>query len=186
MLRALRTLWKWLKIPAARWGLFIGIGGTSVFLLVFTEVVAYTNRMEFCLTCHSMETPFAEYQRSLHYKNTTGVQADCADCHVPRDYPAKLVAKIMAVKDVIGEIVGRVDTPEKYEAFKLTMANRVWAKMERTKSRECRECHDFQDMLDEEQGRRARRKHAQAAEEGGHCIQCHKGVAHELPRDYEG
>jgi cytochrome c-type protein NapC len=37
----------------------------------------------------------------------------------------------------------------------------------------------------EEQGRSARKKHTKALAEGKTCIDCHKGVAHELPDEPE-
>lgn len=182
----MKLIWEWLKIPAARWGLIIGIAGTAVFLGGFTVVVERTNTLEFCVSCHSMTFPYEEYKKSFHYKNNIGVRAICADCHVPKDYPAKLIAKVMAAKDVYHEILGTVSTKEKYEEHRLKMAQAVWAKMEARESKECRTCHDFDSMMIDEQGRRARRKHAEAVKEGQHCINCHKGVVHELPRDYDG
>ncbi|CCQ73751.1 Tetraheme cytochrome-c type, NapC/NirT cytochrome c [Magnetospira sp. QH-2] len=182
----MRMIWNWLKNPGVRWGLIVGVVGTFVGIVGFNVVVAHTNTMEFCTSCHSMSYPLAEYKKSFHYKNTVGVQAGCPDCHVPHTYPDLLIAKVMAAKDVYGEIMGHIETPELYEKERLTMAKRVWAKMEATESRECRNCHDFEDMLSDEQGRRARRKHSEAQKKGGHCIQCHKGVVHEMPEGYEG
>ncbi len=178
----MRTIWKWLKTPAVRWGLIVGVTGSAVFLFAFTKVVAFTNTMEFCVSCHSMSFPYEEYKRSFHYKNTVGIQATCADCHVPKEYPEKLIAKIIAVKDLYGEMMGHAQTAEAFEDMRLVMAKRVWSKMEATQSRECRTCHSTETMLMDEQGRRARRKHAEALRDGGHCIQCHKGVVHEMPR----
>jgi len=182
----IKKVWNWLKQPGALWGLGIGVGGTFVFLLIYFPVVGLTNSMEFCTSCHSMKIPFEEYKKGAHYKNSIGVQATCKDCHVPKEYPALLVAKIMAAKDVYHEILGTVDTKEKLEEHRLKMAQAVWAKMEARESKECRNCHELEDMLIEEHGRRARRLHKEAMEKGQHCINCHKGVAHELPQGYEG
>lgn len=177
------TIINWLKRPIMLWaGVFIGVLGTSIFLFVFFNGVAMTNTMNFCVSCHSMTHPYEEYKKSFHFKNTVGIQAGCPDCHVPKEYPAKLIAKILAYKDVMHEILGTIDTKEQFEEHRLDMAKRVWAKMEKRESRECRNCHDFNNMLIDEQGRRAQRKHKEALNEGGHCIQCHKGVVHELPK----
>jgi cytochrome c-type protein NapC len=142
---------------------------------------AYTNEMDFCISCHSMKTNFEEYKETVHFKNASGVQATCADCHVPKQFFPKLGAKIMAAKDVFHEVIGTVDTPEKYEAHRWDMASRVWAKMEATDSRECRGCHDFSNMDLSGQSRMARKKHARAPEKGQTCIECHKGIAHLEP-----
>ncbi len=182
-MKFVRAIMNWLKRPIVLWaGVLGGVVGTAIFLVVFTKVVAMTNTQEFCISCHSMTYPYEEYKKSFHYQNTAGIQAGCPDCHVPAEYPAKLIAKILAYKDVLHEVLGTIDTKEKFEEHRLDMAQRVWGKMERTASRECRTCHDFEGMLMDEQGRRARRKHAEAHKDGGHCIQCHKGVVHELPK----
>ncbi len=157
-----------------------------VFAGVFNVGVGYTNDMAFCTSCHSMQTNFDEYKKTAHYKNRSGVQATCADCHVPKPFVPKLITKIMAAKDVYHEIIGTIDTPEKFEAHRWGMASRVWAKMERTDSRECRACHDFANMDLSEQGRSARSRHAAAEDKGQTCIDCHKGVVHTEPDEPEG
>lgn len=178
---------KWLKKSGAKLGLAVGALGTLTFVLLAGGVVEGTNSLEFCVSCHSMEqTVYQEYKESTHYKNSFGVRVGCPDCHVPKQYPDKLKAKVIAAKDVWHEILGTIDTKEKFEARRLEMAQRVWARMEETESQECRNCHGFDAMVFEDQGRRARRKHPKAQEDGKHCINCHKGIVHELPRDYEG
>ena len=172
-----------LKKPVTLWsGVLGGVAGTAVFLVVFVEAVAFTNTMDFCVSCHSMTYPYEEYKKSFHFKNSVGVQAGCPDCHVPSNYPDKLIAKVLAYKDVMHEILGTIETKEKFEEHRLGMAQAVWAKMEKRESRECRNCHDFDNMIFDDQGRRARRKHQEAQKDGGHCIQCHKGVVHEMPQ----
>jgi len=160
-------------------GLGVAYGGFNVFAKV-------TNTTEFCISCHEMEVgPYAEYKNSIHYANRTGIRVECADCHVPRDFGPKLWAKMIATKDLWHHLLGTIDTPEKFQAHRLDMAERVWAKFEATDSRECRECHAFEAMDPYEQGRRAGLKHPDAMQEGRHCIECHKGIVHELPEGYE-
>lgn len=180
-------MFKWLKKSGAKLGLAIGIVGTFAFFGIAGGAIEGTSSTEFCISCHSMETTvYQEYKQSAHYSNSFGVRVQCRDCHIPEVYPDKLIAKVIAVKDVWHEMLGTIDTKEKFEARRLHMAKRVWAKMERTESRECKACHLFDAMIIEDQGRRARRSHPVAQKDGQHCIQCHKGVVHELPRDYEG
>ncbi len=152
----------------------ISFGGLNTFF-------HYTNRMEFCTSCHTMKINYEEYKQTLHYKNAAGVQTTCSDCHVPRHFLPKLYAKTMAAKDVYHEIVGTIDTPEKYEKRRWHMAVAVWDKMKATDSRECRECHDYENMDLSEQDRSARKKHTRAPLEGKTCIECHRGIAHEEP-----
>ncbi|WP_333824064.1 NapC/NirT family cytochrome c [Pinisolibacter sp.] len=167
--------------------LLLGGAVTAVFFGGFTVFAQYTNRLEFCISCHEMENgPYAEYKKTIHFQNRTGVRAECNDCHVPKDFGPKLMAKVMAAKDVWHHLLGTIDTKEKFEEHRLDMAKRVWAKMSSTGSRECRNCHDFGAMNLEEQGRRAKLKHPVAMQEGKTCIDCHKGIVHELPQGYEG
>ncbi|MET0052655.1 MAG: NapC/NirT family cytochrome c [Candidatus Thiodiazotropha sp.] len=158
----------------------IFIGG-MVFAGLFSTGLAYTNEMEFCTSCHSMKVNLEEYKQTVHYKNASGVQATCSDCHVPKPFIPKMVAKVMAAKDVYHEIMGTIDTKEKYEAHRWDMANRVWAKMRASDSRECRSCHEFSNMDLSAQDRSARKRHPQAMDEGKACIDCHAGIAHEEP-----
>jgi cytochrome c-type protein NapC len=79
------------------------------------------------------------------------------------------------------EILGTVDTKEKYEEHRWDMASRVWAKMKASDSRECRSCHNFDNMDLSGQTRMARNKHSRATMKGQTCIDCHKGIAHLEP-----
>lgn len=161
-------------------GLVVFAAGIA-FAGVFSTGLHYTNEMEFCTSCHSMKVNQEEYMESVHYKNTSGVQATCSDCHVPKQFVPKMIAKVRAAKDVYHEIIGTIDTREKFEEHRWEMASRVWARMEASDSRECRNCHDFDDMDLSEQSRSARSKHARAVDKGQTCIDCHKGIAHEEP-----
>ena len=143
----------------------------------------YTNRTEFCISCHEMTIPYEEFKKTIHYKNRSGTTVQCADCHIasskhPADYMFKSFQKLMAARDVIGHITGIIDTPEKYEAHRLPMAERVWERMKERDSKECRNCHDFKTMDAAKQKDRSVVKHEGAQEDGKTCIDCHKGIAH--------
>ncbi len=158
------------------------VGGIAIWGGLNTGV-EYTNRTEFCLSCHEMTIPYEEYKKSVHYSNRTGTSVSCAECHVagskhPFDYARKLTAKLLAARDVLGKISGVVDTPEKFEAHRLVMAKRVWQKMKDTDSAECRNCHSFTTMDTTKQKDRSAVKHEGAIEDGKTCIDCHKGLVH--------
>ena len=143
-----------------------------------------TNQTEFCTSCHSMQWVKEEWMESEHYSNIYGVRAGCSDCHVPHDIGPKLVAKLRAAKDVWHEIRGTIDSGEKFEHHRWKMANAVWDRMKATDSRECRSCHLVAAMDLEEQDRSARKKHKKMVNGSGKtCIDCHKGVAHEVPKE---
>ena len=184
------TIWKWFWRPTARfaWGLIFVAGGIAgiVFWGGFNTFMEYTNTMEFCISCHEMEaTVFQEYKKTVHFANRTGVRTTCPDCHVPKQWTAKLVRKIQATNELFHWTAGTIDTPEKFEAKRLEMAERVWASMEASNSRECRNCHSYHAMDFKKQQRRSRDKMQPAFEKGQTCIECHKGIAHSLPQDYE-
>lgn len=160
-------------------GIVIGIGTTAG----FNTVVSHTNSLEFCTSCHAMNAyAYAEYAETHHYSNRTGVRAVCADCHVPRAFGPKMVAKIRATfHEIPHHLMGTIATEEKYEARRELLANRVWDRMRATDSRECRSCHLWDQMDLSEQRTAARREHEDGQAEGKTCIDCHQGVAHRLP-----
>lgn len=171
------------KISLILVGIIFAVG--IVFSGLFNMGLSYTNEMEFCTSCHSMKVNFEEYKQTIHYKNASGVQATCSDCHVPKPFVPKMIAKVIAAKDVYHEIMGTIDTKEKYEAHRWDMASRVWAKMRASNSRECRSCHEFENMDLSLQDRSARKRHPKAMDEGKACIDCHAGIAHEEPDEPE-
>ena len=160
---AIGKIWRWFWRPARRfaWGGIFVIGGITgiVFWGGFNTFMEYTNTLDFCISCHEMEaTVFQEYKQTIHYSNRTGVRTTCPDCHVPKEWTAKLIRKIQATNELFHWAVGSIDTPEKFEEKRLQLAERVWASMEATDSRECRNCHSFHAMDFTKQQRRAREK----------------------------
>lgn len=186
--------WNRLWARPNRWWLFgIPIGAFVAFIVGilfwggFHTAVAATNTLEFCIGCHEMEsTVYQEYKETVHYSNGSGVRAICTDCHVPKEWGPKMVRKIKATNELWHAMLGTIDTPEKFEAHRLEMAERVWEDMRETDSRECRNCHSYDAMNVDEQGRSARRKHSPEWKEktGDTCIDCHQGIAHKLPEGY--
>jgi len=160
------------------------LGGIA-FSGLFSSGLEATNELEFCTSCHSMQVNLREYKETIHFKNPSGVRAICSDCHVPKQFIPKMIAKVMAAKDVYHEILGTIDTQEKYERHRWEMASRVWARMKASDSRECRNCHAFDQMDLSGQERIARKRHAKAVDQGKTCIDCHKGIAHEEPDEPE-
>ncbi len=52
-------------------------------------MLAYTDRPEYCLSCHVMEKPYESWFHSAHH-----MAATCSDCHVPhQNMAAKLAGK---------------------------------------------------------------------------------------------
>ena len=187
---ALRRFWNVLKTPSAKYSL-LAISSVSfvagiLFWGGFHTGLEMTNTLEFCTTCHEMrDTVYQEYKQTIHYSNRSGVRAICSDCHVPKDWVHKMIRKSKASLEVWGKITGSIDTKEKFEAKRMTLAGHEWERMKDSNSRECRNCHDFDAMSAELQKQTPYRKHMKAKEEGKTCIDCHKGIAHQLPKEYE-
>ena len=183
---------RWLEVlrrPSTKYS-FAGIASLFFVLGIifwggFNTAIEQTNRLEFCITCHEMrDNVYQEYKKTVHYSNRTGVRAICSDCHVPRDWTHKMVRKIQASGEVWSKLIGRVDTKEKFEANRMRLATDEWARMKSTNSRECRNCHDFEAMSGEMQKQTVFNKHMKARDDGQTCIDCHKGIAHRLPKEY--
>lgn len=183
--------WFWRTCPSHKYswaGVFLtgGIFALAFFGAFDSYLMTPSNSLEFCVSCHEMESkPYKEYKKTAHFSNHTGVQASCADCHVPKEWGGKIFRKILAGGDLYHTVIGSVDTPVKFEAKRLQLAQRVWASMKERDSKECRNCHKADTMKLEDQSRPARKKHAKAAKNGETCIDCHKGLVHELPKGYE-
>ena len=185
----MKKFWRWFSKPSRRWALgtllIVGGVGGVLFAGFYTTVMGHTNTMEFCISCHEMEeNVYKEYKETLHYKNAAGVRATCSDCHVPKEFFPKLVRKIQASKEVWHKMLGTIDTPEKFEAYREVMAISEWKRMKANGSKECLSCHDYDYMAWEHQRRKSRLRMKKAFKEGKICIDCHKGIAHELPADY--
>jgi len=173
--------------PGRRVIFLLGALAGILFWGAFNTFVEYTNTTEFCISCHEMrDTVYAEYTNSAHYRNASGVRAVCADCHVPRDWTAKMLRKIRATNELYHKLVGTIDSKEKFEARRLHLAERVWAEMAANDSRECRNCHDYHSMDFSKQQLRSREKMEPAMDGGKPCIECHKGVAHKRPVSEDG
>ena len=144
-----------------------------------------TNTESFCISCHEMnEFLYKEYKKTIHYSNRTGVRATCPDCHVPKEWMHKLIRKIGATNELYHKLRGTIATREKFEARRYKLAKTVWESMEATDSRECRNCHSFTFMDKNRQKQGARHRHATSYDQAKTCIDCHKGIAHNLPEAF--
>ena len=192
-MKLLKKIWRTLSAPSkAGVGLMLALGfiGGVVFWGGFNTALSLTNTEEFCTGCHEMaDNVYQEYRETIHYSNRSGVRATCPDCHVPKDWTHKIIRKIAASKEVWGMLTGVIDTREKFVEHRKSMAMREWKRMKDNDSRECRNCHNFEYMDFSEQGSRSVKMHSSALASGEKtCIDCHKGIAHELPdmKDVEG
>jgi cytochrome c-type protein NapC len=186
----LRRLWQWLCRPSAKYSVLaltlVGFVSGIVFWGGFHTGLEATNTLEFCIGCHEMrDTVYQEYKETIHYSNRSGVRAICSDCHVPRDWGHKMLRKAKASFEVWGKLTGSIDTPAKFEAKRMELATHEWDRMKAAGSAECRNCHNFDAMSPEAQKQSNYKRHMAAQKDGKTCIDCHKGIAHQLPKEYK-
>lgn len=187
MLAKVVNLWRLVWKPSRHFSLaFLTAGGFIAGIFFwggFNTALEVTNTEAFCIGCHEMKNNVYEELRStIHYSNRSGVRATCPDCHVPHNWTDKIARKMQASKEVWGKLFGTISTREKFESKRLELAQHEWARLKANDSLECRNCHDFEFMDITQQSPRASDHHQRLLKTGEKtCIDCHKGIAHELP-----
>lgn len=179
ILRCWRFLWR----PSLRWpflvlvgaGLVIGVAASGTFV----AAMHLTSTDAFCSSCHQIDI-VPEWKASPHYANAAGFVAGCSDCHEPSDPLGMVVRKVKAVDETWNQLLGTISTPKKFEAHRLELAQKEWARLRADNSQECRSCHQMTTMNDPSKTF-LRDMHRTALANGQTCIDCHKGVAHKPP-----
>ncbi len=191
-----RRRWENLWIaPKSRWLLGIPTGAFLFFVIGimfwggFNTAIHLSSTETFCISCHEMaDNVYVEYQETIHYSNRSGVRATCPDCHIPKPWGSKIARKVQAtMHEIPGWMMGTIDTREKFVTKRLELATNEWNRLKANDSLECRNCHELEHMDLELQGRSASRRHIpeRVLERGETCIDCHQGIAHELPEGWE-
>jgi cytochrome c-type protein NapC len=165
---------------------FLALGGFAcgiMFWGAFNTALELTNTEKFCTGCHEMhDNVYQELQHTIHFSNRSGVRATCPDCHVPHAWTDKIARKMQASKEVWGKIFGTISTRDKFLNHRLELAKNEWSRMKANDSLECRNCHSAIAMDFTKQTSRAAAIHAKfLISKERTCIDCHKGIAHELP-----
>ncbi len=182
-----KEYWGVFRRPSAHFSLgFLTFGGFIagvIFWGGFNTALEISNTEAFCISCHEMQSNvYQELKPTLHYTNRSGVRATCPDCHVPHEWTNKIARKMQASKEVWGKIFGTINTREKFLGMRRELAEHEWARLKANNSLECRNCHDFGYMDFTRQSPRAASAHEKFLVSGEKtCIDCHKGIAHELP-----
>ncbi len=187
MIETIKRYWRAVSTPSKYYSLgFLSLGGFFMGIMFwggFNTAMEFTNTETFCTGCHEMrDNVYAELQSTIHFTNRSGVRAKCSDCHVPHDWTNKIARKMQASKEVWGKIFGTINTREKFLDKRLELAQHECARLKANDSLECRNCHNFDYMDFTRQSKRAAERHSTSLASGEKtCIDCHKGIAHELP-----
>ncbi len=189
-MNTIKKLWMTFWRPAVHISLGVltlgGFVAGVIFWGGFNTALEHTNTEEFCIGCHEMrDNVYVELQSTVHWSNHSGVRATCPDCHVPHNWTDKIARKMQASKEVFGAIFGTIDTREKFLEKRLELANHEWKRFAANGSMECKSCHNYDSMDWDLMSDRARSQMKQAAERDQSCIDCHKGIAHQLPGNME-
>ncbi|MCX2981819.1 cytochrome C [Halieaceae bacterium IMCC14734] len=184
MLKIIKRYWLTISSPSKYYSLgFLSLGGFVMGIIFwggFNTGMELTNTETFCTSCH--ENIYEELQSTIHFTNRSGVRAICSSCHVPHEWTDKIARKMQASKEVWAWVTGTINTPEKFEARRRTLAENEWHRLKANDSLECRNCHEFEYMDFTWQSERAAQQHSTALMSGEKtCIDCHKGIAHKLP-----
>lgn len=127
----------------------------------FNNVMDATSTEEFCVSCHSMETPLEELKQTVHWSNNSGVRASCPDCHLPHDKTAKYARKMQASREVLAELSGKYNEEGSFEEHRAEMAEREWARFAANGSKECKNCHSYDRMNFEKMSKAAQKAMSQ-------------------------
>lgn len=172
--------------PATRIGLGVLVtGGFVAGVLAWQGLevgLEATNTEEFCISCHTMyDNVYPELQQTVHWRNRTGVRAMCSDCHVPHEFTDKIARKMQASREVWAHLIGQIGTREKFLDHRVVLAQREWARFQANGSKECKVCHDYQSMDFSKMRITSQIPMLQAAANNQSCLDCHQGIAHQLP-----
>jgi len=187
MKRVLQLAWQTIRKPSLHFSLGVLVMGGFIAGIIFwggfNTALEVTNTEEFCIGCHEMENNvYEELKTTIHFSNRSGVRATCPDCHVPHNWTDKIARKMQASKEVWGKIFGTINTRDKFLAHRKRLAQNEWTRLKANDSLECRNCHNFDYMDFTAQSSRASVQHSTSLASGEKtCIDCHKGIAHELP-----
>ncbi len=176
---------KWLPVVGL---LALGALIGTASLIGVTEAVRLSSTEEFCTTaCHSMQWATESHQRSVHYSNSLGLRAGCADCHLPyrNRHPAsleylELVAHKMRIglRDIFTEARGTIDTREQWEQERPRLSQQVERWFTEGRSTSCQQCHDLK-AFGGDYSQMTKMVHADLMNaETVNCIKCHKRVGH--------
>ena len=187
MLKLIKISWATIRKPSAYYSLGALVVGGFIMGVIFwggfNTALEVTNTEEFCISCHEMENNvYEELKTTIHFSNRSGVRATCPDCHVPHKWTDKIARKMQASKEVWAKLFGTIDTREKFLAHRRVLADNEWRRLKANDSLECRNCHNFDYMDFTQQSPRASVQHSTSLANGDKtCIDCHKGIAHQLP-----
>ena len=121
-----------------------------------------------------------ELQKTVHWNNCTGVRARCPDCHVPHDFTGTRWRARCRRAARCSASSSAPSTPAKVQSTASAGAARVEAlRGQRLEGMPCLPRLQGHELRQDASGIAG--GDAQGAERNQSCVDCHKGVAHQLP-----
>lgn len=122
--------------------------------------------LEDCESCHVDQA--SEFHASVHYINRSGVQAGCNVCHQYQKHEKG------------------AQTTKEVGKSRIDMAVSEWTRMSESNSKECQSCHSHMAMdLAKQEPRSVARHEESFGNDETSCIDCHKGISHQLPSGWK-
>jgi len=139
---------------------------------------------EFCTSCHiENDENKPKNKLTIHHSRKGDVPADCVDCHTLNPLTHRIFHEIQARYESLQKLIDSTYSAEQLEEKRLRLAKQVWETMKSNNSSECRACHTDEAMNPRLQTPEAKKQHLDAFKSGATCIDCHKGIAHQISRD---
>lgn len=148
------------------------ITGTAGLYIFLTWSTGFTSSVSFCtVNCHEMAVSYREWQTSSHYDNSTGVVAECADCHLPTGFLPKMKAKLFfGIRDTYVHYFG---DPENLDRKKLAESAAASITDD-----SCLQCH--KNLFPSGLPRGGFLAHSRIVRgEKGKCVSCHRQMVHQ-------
>ncbi|WP_163833743.1 NapC/NirT family cytochrome c [Spartinivicinus ruber] len=170
------NLFKYVFSMSAIIGVLVGM----MSMLALEKVDQLTSTDNFCSnSCHPMtrfvaNKPF--FIQSSHRATSSGVQASCADCHIPKGLlPATWAHITDGSRDLWSLLINDFSSEEQWNAARPEMAYRVRDWLLENDSHTCRSCH----VTVKPSRERGQRQHKLAERNGVTCIGCHFNLVHD-------
>ena len=157
------------KLPRGllRWSCAGFLAG-MLFACLAAAGVHGSSETSFCASCHEMKDTYRELQASKHWKNRSGTESQCSDCHISRGLAGLIEAKWKGLGEVKVHFLGKPSQhPAEWGARRLEMRKRLVADMPQEN---CTGCHSVDRMVPS--NREAEVAH-KTITPGMRCLDCH-------------
>ncbi|MGE5591716.1 MAG: cytochrome c3 family protein [Bacillota bacterium] len=135
----------------------------------------YTKTTSFCVGCHEIQAAEATWKLGPHYQNTSGVVAQCSDCHIPPGAGDMVVDKVGRLRELYVHVT-QDNSPTMWALGQQERGDRARAHLQNSA---CLSCHDLAAIRPaSETGRLA---HDLMDLNQTRCVQCHQHVGHGAP-----